>query len=105
MDESPDARGEGEAEGSSSGALTSVDDITAMRLALAEAESAVAHGDVPVGAVVVANDEVVGAAGNARERLGDPTAHAEILALRAAAGALGTWRLQSATVYVTLLTR
>ena len=79
-----------------------MDDITAMRLALAEAESAVAHGDVPVGAVVVANDEVVGAAGNARERLGDPTAHAEILALRAAAGALGTWRLQSATVYVTL---
>ena len=56
-----------------------------MRLALREAERALEHGDVPIGAVVVRDGEVVGAAGNERELRGDPTAHAEVLALREAA--------------------
>ena len=73
-----------------------------MRLAIAEAERALGHDDVPVGAVVVAGGEVVGAGRNERERLGDPTAHAEIGALREAARALGSWRLLGATLYVTL---
>lgn len=73
-----------------------------MRLALAEAEAAAAHGDVPVGAVVLADGEVVAARHNEREIRGDPTAHAEILALRDAAAALGTWRLERATLVVTL---
>jgi tRNA(adenine34) deaminase len=73
-----------------------------MDLALLEARTAAATGDVPVGAVVVAGDRVVGSAGNARERNGDPTAHAEILALRQAATALRTWRLTDTTLYVTL---
>jgi tRNA(adenine34) deaminase len=73
-----------------------------MRLALQEAERAAGWGDVPIGAVVTRGDEAVARAGNQRERLGDPTAHAEVLALREAAAALGTWRLAGATVYVTL---
>jgi tRNA(adenine34) deaminase len=73
-----------------------------MRLAIAEAERALGHDDVPVWAVVVAGDEVVAAGRNERERLGDPTAHAEIGALRDAARALGSWRLLGATLYVTL---
>jgi tRNA(adenine34) deaminase len=73
-----------------------------MRLALAQAKGAGAGGDVPVGAVVVAGEEVIGAAGNRREADRDPTAHAEILALRQAARALGTWRLSEARMYVTL---
>jgi tRNA(adenine34) deaminase len=73
-----------------------------MRLALEEAASATAHGDVPVGAVVIADGRVVARRHNERERLDDPTAHAEILALRDAAAALGTWRLSSATMVVTL---
>jgi tRNA(adenine34) deaminase len=74
-----------------------------MRLALDEARAALAHGDVPIGAVVVAHDgRVLAARHNERERTGDPTAHAEILALRDAAAALGSWRLDRCTLYVTL---
>ena len=73
-----------------------------MRLALEEARAAGAEGDVPVGAVVVRGDEVVGRAGNAREREQDPTAHAEILTLRQAARAIGNWHLEGCTLYVTL---
>ena len=73
-----------------------------MRLALEEARAAASTGDVPVGAVVARGDEVVGRAGNAREREQDPTAHAEILALRQAARAVGSWHLEGCTLYVTL---
>jgi tRNA(adenine34) deaminase len=73
-----------------------------MRMAIDQARRAGAAGEVPVGAVVVAGGRVVGAAGNEREATGDPTAHAEILAMRQAAAALGTWRLSGATLYVTL---
>jgi tRNA(adenine34) deaminase len=75
-----------------------------MGLALAEARLAPAHGDVPIGAVVVADGggEVLGAGHNERELRGDPTAHAEVLALRAAAAALGSWRVLEATLVVTL---
>lgn len=79
-----------------------VDDHEAMDLALAEARKAADEGDVPVGAVVLAGGKVVAAAGNRREADADPTAHAEIIALREAAVALGTWRLSAATLYVTL---
>jgi tRNA(adenine34) deaminase len=80
-----------------------VTDDEAMALALEEAESAGAAGDVPVGAVVLGADgDVLARAGNERERAGDPTAHAEVLALRRAAAAAGTWRLAGATVVVTL---
>ena len=78
------------------------DDAGAMALALAEARLAGAAGDVPVGAVVVLGGEVVASARNQREHLGDPTAHAEVLALRAAAAVRGTWRLDGATLVVTL---
>ena len=74
-----------------------------MRRALAEAERAAGHDDVPVGAVVLGPDGVVLAAGhNDREGAGDPTAHAEVVALRAAAAALGEWRLTGCTLVVTL---
>ena len=73
-----------------------------MRLALAAARQAGQAGEVPVGAVVVSSGAVVGRAANRRETDQDPTAHAEILALREAAAALGTWRLTHATIYVTL---
>jgi tRNA(adenine34) deaminase len=73
-----------------------------MRLALDEARASASGGDVPVGAVVARGDEVVARAGNARERERDPTAHAEILALRQAARALGSWHLEGCTLYVTL---
>lgn len=78
------------------------DDSAAMRLALDEARRAAELGEIPVGAVVMAGGAVVGTAGNRRENSGDPTAHAEILAIRAAAESLGSWRLDGATVYVTL---
>ena len=77
-------------------------DERTMRLALEEARAAAAAGDVPVGAVVVRGDEVLGRAGNAREREQDPTAHAEILALRAASEALGSWHLEGCAMVVTL---
>lgn len=73
-----------------------------MALALSEAARAPAHGDVPVGAVVVIDGVVVARRHNERERAGDPTAHAEILALRDAAAHLRRWRLDGATLYVTL---
>jgi tRNA(adenine34) deaminase len=74
-----------------------------MSLALAEATRAVDHDDIPVGAVVVAPDgRVLAAAGNQRELASDPTAHAEVLALRAAARAQGSWRLSGCTLVVTL---
>ena len=73
-----------------------------MKLALHQAEQALKHGDVPIGAVVVRDEEVIAAAHNERERLQDPTAHAEILAIREAARALGSWRVLDATLYVTL---
>jgi tRNA(adenine34) deaminase len=73
-----------------------------MHLALREAERASEHGDVPIGAVVVRGSEVIAAGRNERELLNDPTAHAEILALREAAAAGGSWRVLDATLYVTL---
>jgi len=73
-----------------------------MRLALAEARRAGEHDDVPIGAVVARGGEVLAAAGNERELRADPTAHAEILALRAAAKALGGWRVGDSVLYVTL---
>src|SRR5436190_11870301 len=73
-----------------------------MRLALREASRAAEHDDVPIGAVVVRDGEVVAAAGNERELRGDPTAHAEVLALREASRALGSWRLSGTSLYVTL---
>ena len=73
-----------------------------MRLALQAAEEAAGRGEVPVGAVAVVDGAVVAVAGNQRETRQDPTAHAEIVVLRAAAAALGTWRLSSMTLYVTL---
>ena len=73
-----------------------------MRLALEEARSAAAGGDVPVGAVIVRGDEILARAGNARERERDPTAHAEILALRRASGAIGSWHLEGCAMVVTL---
>ncbi|HUR18512.1 MAG TPA: nucleoside deaminase [Acidimicrobiales bacterium] len=74
----------------------------AMALALDEAAMAGAAGDVPVGAVALRAGEIIGCGRNQRERLGDPTAHAELLALREAARALATWRLDTVTVVVTL---
>ena len=73
-----------------------------MRLALREAARALEHDDVPVGAVVAHDGEVIGAGHNERELRQDPTAHAEILALREAAGHLGTWRILDSVLYVTL---
>ena len=73
-----------------------------MRLALEEAERCAEHGDVPIGAVVVREGEVLGRAGNERELRGDPTAHAELLALREAARSLGGWRIADSVLYVTL---
>jgi tRNA(adenine34) deaminase len=73
-----------------------------MRLALREASRAVEHDDIPVGAVVVHDGEVIGAGHNEREVRADPTAHAEMMALRAAAQALGSWRVLDSVLYVTL---
>ena len=73
-----------------------------MRLALREAERALEHEDVPVGALVVHGGEVIGAGCNERQLRQDPTAHCEILALREAARRLGTWRLANTVLYVTL---
>jgi tRNA(adenine34) deaminase len=73
-----------------------------MRLALREAEQALAHDDVPVGAVVVRDGEVIGAGHNERELREDPTAHAEMIAIREAARTLGSWRLLDTVLYITL---
>ena len=73
-----------------------------MRIALREAERAIEHEDVPVGAVVVHEGEVAGVGHNERELRSDPTAHAEMLAIREAARALGSWRLLDCVLYVTL---
>ena len=74
-----------------------------MALALEEAHAAEAHSDVPIGALVVGADgTILGRGHNERERRQDPTAHAEVLALRAAAAAVGSWRVLGATLYVTL---
>jgi tRNA(adenine34) deaminase len=79
-----------------------ISDEEMMRLALAEAQAAAEHGDVPIGAVVARDGDVLATAGNERELRRDPTAHAEILALRGAATALDGWRLPGCTLYVTL---
>ena len=73
-----------------------------MRLALREAERALAHDDVPIGCVIAHEGEVLAAAGNERELRDDPTAHAEVLAMREAGKALGSWRLTGTAMYVTL---
>jgi tRNA(adenine34) deaminase len=77
-------------------------ELACMRRALAEAEAAAGRGEVPVGAVVVVRGEIVAVAHNERETASDPTAHAEILALRRAAAALGSWRLVDAELFVTM---
>jgi tRNA(adenine34) deaminase len=79
-----------------------IDDEEAMRLAMDEAHAAADHGEVPIGAVVLVDGRVVARRHNEREGQGDPTAHAEVLALRDAANALGTRRLSEATLVVTL---
>jgi tRNA(adenine34) deaminase len=73
-----------------------------MRLAIREAERALEHDDVPIGALVVREGEVIGAGHNERELRNDPTAHAEMLALREASRALGSWRVLDSVLYVTL---
>lgn len=82
--------------------LEPTDDRRFMALALEEARRAAVQGEVPVGAVLVAGGEVLASRGNERERRHDPTAHAEMLVLRDAAALAGAWRLQEATLYVTL---
>jgi tRNA(adenine34) deaminase len=82
--------------------MASLTDDQAMRLALAEAAAATAHGDVPIGAVVVRDGQVIASRHNERELTGDPTAHAEVLAIRDAARSVGHWRLLDCTVFVTL---
>ena len=77
-------------------------DEALMRLALEEARRAEAWGDVPIGAVLSRDGEVLARAGNARERDHDPTAHAELLAIRASAAVFGSWRLEGCEVHVTL---
>ena len=77
-------------------------DADYMRLALAEARLAAAEGEVPVGAVLVRGDKVLAQAHNRVEQCADPTAHAELLCLRAAAAAEGGWRFSDCTLYVTL---
>lgn len=74
----------------------------AMGVAIEEARKAEAHGDVPIGAALFRDGELLSRAGNERELRKDPTAHAEVLAIRAAAEALGGWRLPGTTLYVTL---
>ncbi|MFN8160761.1 MAG: tRNA adenosine(34) deaminase TadA [Solirubrobacterales bacterium] len=96
-------RGDGAPESGTGGPATGSDAHEAMmRLAIEQAEGAEAHDDVPVGAVLAVGGEPLAAAANERELRRDPTAHAEMLAIRAAAAALGGWRLPGATLYVTL---
>ncbi|PLX84452.1 MAG: tRNA adenosine(34) deaminase TadA [Desulfuromonas sp.] len=77
-------------------------DLIFMQQALAEAEIAELKGEVPIGAVIVADGEIIGRGHNLRETLQDPTAHAEAIAIRQAAETLGSWRLIDSTLYVTL---
>ncbi|MEY2423446.1 MAG: tRNA(adenine34) deaminase [Acidimicrobiaceae bacterium] len=80
-----------------------MDDDAAMGLALDEAEAALGHADVPIGAIVIVDGEVIARRHNEREHLGDPTAHAELLAVRDASAAIGAgWRLVGATVVATV---
>jgi len=79
-----------------------MDDAYFMRLALDEALKALERSDVPIGAIAVRNGEIIGRGYNARERDQDPTAHAEMTALREAAHAVGHWRLEGVTLYCTL---
>ena len=79
-----------------------MNDDELMRLALLEAEKAVKHEDVPVGALVILDEVVIASRHNERQLTGDPTAHAEVLALRDAASHLGTWHLDNATLVTTL---
>ncbi len=79
-----------------------MDDAAWMRVALAEAERALASGDVPIGAIAVCGGEIIGRGHNQRERDRDPTAHAEMIAIRQAAQHLGGWRLDGVTLYCTL---
>lgn len=82
--------------------LDSAADERFMRAALDEAVNALEEGEVPVGAVVVSGGKIIGRGHNQRETLRDPTAHAEMIALTAAAAALDSWRLENCTLYVTL---
>ena len=82
--------------------VMALSDQEAMRLAIAEAHAAEVHDDVPIGAVVVRDGAVIARRHNERELTGDPTAHAEVLALRDAAEVVGHWRLLDCTLYVTL---
>lgn len=77
-------------------------DLDMMRRALEAAREASARGEIPVGAVVTREDEILAVASNERETMGDPTAHAELLAIRRAAVHLGSWRLSGCTLYATL---
>ena len=79
-----------------------MDDAKWMRAALDEARRALDEGELPVGCVIVRGDRIIAAAHNLRERSGDPTDHAEIIAIRRAARELGDWRLTNCTLYVTL---
>ncbi len=82
--------------------MPGISDDDAMAIALDEARAALEHDDVPIGAVVVHDGKVIAQRHNERELTGDPTAHAEVLALRDAAAVLGEWRLTGATLYATL---
>jgi tRNA(adenine34) deaminase len=82
--------------------LNEIPHARGMEIALEEARRAEAHGDVPIGAAIFRGGELLSRAGNERELRRDPTAHAEVLAIRAAAAELGGWRLPGTTLYVTL---
>ena len=79
-----------------------MNDMDFMRQAIADAETALNEGEMPVGCVIVKEGEIIARAHNMREQTGDPTAHAEIIAMRTAAKRLNSWRLTGCTLYVTL---
>jgi len=79
-----------------------MNDLDYMRAAIAQAEEALKEGELPVGCVIVKDGRIIAEGRNAREKTNDPTAHAEIIAMRAAARALNSWRLTGCTLYVTL---
>jgi tRNA(adenine34) deaminase len=82
--------------------MATIDDADWMRLALEEAQQALKQGDVPIGAIAVLKGEIIGRGYNRREADQDPTAHAEMIAIRQAAQAIGHWRLEGVTLYCTL---